>query len=216
MKRFLLGLVLLAAATAASAQLTLFENDNFDGRRYDVNRGVDNLGNTVFNDTASSAVIRRGTWELCEDAYFRGRCVRLGPGRYPSLGNMGLNDKVSSARDMSDWGATPPPRGQAWGGGARAILYSQPGLAGRSFVIDSNVVRNLGNTGFNDRASSLRVEQGYWMFCSDQDFGGTCLTFGPGAYPQLPAALSNRISSGRRISSDYPYRQNPDWGRGRR
>ena len=27
------------------------------------------------------------------------------------------------------------------------------------------LLRDLGGTGFNDRASSLRVEQGYWMFC---------------------------------------------------
>jgi hypothetical protein len=73
------------------------------------------------------------------------------------------------------------------------------------------VVRDMGNTGFNDRASSLRVEQGYWMFCSDANFEGRCLTFGPGDYPQLPGGLDNRISSGRRISSNYPYRQNPSW-----
>jgi hypothetical protein len=210
MRRIALGLVLLAAATAASAQLTLFENDNFDGRRYDVRGAVDNLANSGFNDTASSVVIRRGTWQLCDDAYFRGRCVTLKPGEYRSLGSMGMNDQVSSARELGSYGAAPA-QGGAWGGGARAILYSGPGFGGRQFVIDNNVVRDLADTGFNDRASSLRVEQGYWMFCSDRDFGGNCLTFGPGEYPQLPAPLANRISSGRRISSNYPYRQNPNW-----
>jgi hypothetical protein len=91
------------------------------------------------------------------------------------------------------------------------VLYSAPGFEGRSFVIDQNVVRDLANTGFNDRASSLRVEQGYWVFCSDANFEGQCMTFGPGEYAELPHSLSNRISSGRRISSDYPYRQNPNW-----
>ena len=41
-------------------------------------------------------------------------------------------------------------------------------------------------------------------------------TFGPGDYPELPGDLQKRISSGRRISNDYPYRQNPTWnGTGR-
>ena len=64
---------------------------------------------------------------------------------------------------------------------------------------------------FNDRASSLRVDRGYWIFCSDADFRGECRTFGPGEYPVLPPELDNRISSGRRISNDFPYSQNPNW-----
>jgi len=212
MKRIALTLCLLALAGAANAQLTLFENDNFQGKRFDVRGAIDNLGNTGFNDMASSVVIRSGSWQLCDDAYFRGRCVTLQPGEYPSLGNMGLNDRISSAREIGGYGG-PPPQGGQWGGGARAVLYEGPGFNGRQYVIDQNVVRDLGNTGFNDRASSLRVEQGYWLFCSDANFEGQCLTFGPGDYPQLPGQLNNRISSGRRISRNYPYRQNPNWGR---
>lgn len=212
MIRIALAIVLMALAATASAQLTLYENDNFQGQRFDVRGAVDDLANTGFNDIASSARIRSGTWQICDDAYFRGRCITLQPGEYPSLGNFGLNDRVSSAREIGGWGPAPS-QGGTWGGGARAVLYARPGFEGRSFVIDSNVVRDLANSGFNDRASSLRVEQGYWMFCSDANFEGRCRTFGPGDYPQLPPSLDNRISSGRRISSEYPYRQNPSWRR---
>ena len=45
---------------------------------------------------------------------------------------------------------------------------------------------NLNTTGFNDRASSLRVQSGYWIFCSDSEFRGECRTFGPGDYASLP------------------------------
>lgn len=210
MIRTALAIALVAVASTASAQLTLFEHDDFRGQRFDVRGAVDNLANTGFNDVASSASIRSGTWQLCDDAYFRGRCVTLQPGDYPSLGSMGMNDRVSSAREIGVYGP-PPSQGGNWGGGARAVLYARPGFDGQSLVIDRNVVRDLGNTGFNDRASSMRIEQGYWMFCSDANFEGQCMTFGPGDYPQLPPALNNRISSGRRISSQYPYRQNPDW-----
>jgi hypothetical protein len=210
MRRIALALATLALAATAHAQLTMFENDGFQGRRYDVQGAIENLANSGFNDTASSIIVRSGTWQVCADAYFRGRCITLKPGQYPSLNNMGMNDAVSSAREIGGWGGAPP-QGAAWGSGARAILYSEPGLRGRDFVIDNNVVRDLANSGFNDRASSLRIEQGYWMFCSDADFGGNCLTFSPGDYPRLPPELNNRISSGRRISERYPYRDRPNW-----
>ncbi len=217
MKRTALALALLAATTTASAQLTLFENDNMNGRRFEVRGSVDNLGNSGFNDVASSAVVRQGTWQLCDDAYFRGRCVTLQPGEYRSLGSMGLNDKVSSAREIGNIGQEPSQgQGGNWGGGVRAVLYGRPNFQGGQYVIDSNVVRDLNNSGFNDRAGSLRVERGYWMFCSDANFEGQCQTFGPGDYAELPGSLQNRISSGRRISNDYPYRQSPNWQGGNR
>jgi hypothetical protein len=72
-------------------------------------------------------------------------------------------------------------------------------------------VRNFDGTGFNDRASSMRVEQGYWIFCSDADFNGYCRTFGPGDYPNLPPDPNNAISSGRPISSNYPSKNAPEW-----
>jgi hypothetical protein len=50
-------------------------------------------------------------------------------------------------------------------------------------------------------------------FCSDADFQGTCRTFGPGDYPNLSRGLDNKVSSGRRISNEYPYKGRPNWTR---
>jgi hypothetical protein len=216
MKRTLIFIaLLLGAASASAAELTLFGRPDFQGRRFRANDSVVNLGRTDFNDRASSVIVRDGVWQLCDDAYFRGNCVTLEPGRYSSLRQIGLNNRVSSARELTDWG--PPPgagRGDgSWGRGARAVLYSNPGFHGARYVIEGNYLRNLGNTGFNDRAQSLRVEGGYWLFCSDADFQGICRTFGPGSYPNLPGALNNRLSSGRRIAEAYPYNGPPNWGR---
>jgi hypothetical protein len=212
LKRILIAIPLLACASMASAELTLFEHDNFAGRSVTATDGIDNLANSGFNDRASSVVVRRGTWQLCDDAYFRGRCVTLKPGDYPSLGQIGLNDRVSSAREIGGWGPAPgPAAGAGWGGGARAVLYSNPNFQGDRYVVEGDAIPNLGNTGFNDRAQSLRVERGYWIFCSDAAFGGNCRTFGPGSYPDLGPALDNRVSSGRRISNDYPYNAPPNW-----
>ena len=98
------------------------------------------------------------------------------------------------------------------GGGPDAVLFSNPDMRGQRFVIDGDYLPDLANTGFNDRAQSLHVGRGYWIFCSDAQFQGRCRTFGPGDYPQLGWALDNKVSSGRRISNDYPYSGRPNWG----
>ena len=302
----LVTLLAAIAATAASAQqITLYEHDNFAGRTLSATDTVQNLANTGFNDRASSAVIRGGRWQICSDAYFRGNCVTLGPGNYTSLREMGMNDRISSVREIDRRGNAGAPaegaivlydgndfsgrpfalngpvsnfassgfndRAQSaevrsgtwlvcgdadfrgpcvelapgrypnldmlsnrissarmirsdstasaggWGGGrnTRVVLYEAPNFGGRTFTIDSNYVANLGNTGFNDRASSVRVERGYWIFCSDANFQGECRTLGPGDYAQLPSGLNNRISSARRISDEYPYNSAPNWHDGR-
>jgi hypothetical protein len=86
------------------------------------------------------------------------------------------------------------------------------GLKGRTFAIDASGVPNLRRTGFNNTASSLRIESGYWIFCSEADYQGECRTFGPGDHKSMPSGFNDRISSGRRLSSNYPYRNDPNWG----
>ena len=218
-KTALIAGLLLCSTAASAAELTLFSQDGFRGRRLQSFETITNLGNTDFNDRASSVVVRDGTWQLCDDAYFRGRCVTLQPGNYPWLREIGLDNRVWSARVFGSWGRPPgPPHdGGGWGGDgrARAVLYSNPDFRGEQFVIDGNVLPDLANSGFNDRAQSLRVERGYWIFCSDAGFRGTCRTFGPGSYASLGWGLDNKLSSGRRISNDYPYDHNPNWDRRR-
>ena len=195
-------------APPAAARVDLFDGYQFDGRMYSINGTVTNFSDVGFNDRAQSMIIRDGNWQVCENSDFGGACQTYGPGRYPNLGV--LAGRISSIRSA---GGGPVPESGGWGTGSRASLYEGPNLSGRSFVIDSEVVANLSNTGFNDRAASLRVEGGYWIFCSDANFGGECLTFGPGDYPTLPWGLNYKISSGRRVQGNYPYTQNPTWQR---
>jgi Beta/Gamma crystallin len=202
----------MASAGTASANATFYQGDNFGGREFTVSQTVSNFDRTGFNDRARSAVVTSGQWEICVDAEFSGNCQVLGPGRYPDLG--GFAGRVSSARPVSS--ASAHVRGEyrsRQGGGARATLYEGRNLSGQSFDLGSGTMANLDGTGFNDRASSLRVDSGYWVFCSDANFGGECRTFGPGDYATLPSGLNNMISSGRRISDDYPYSQSPAWQR---
>lgn len=296
---------LFAAAAAVAGEIILFEYPDFGGRRITLRGAVSNFDPSGFNDRASSMVIRDGYWELCTDAYFRGRCATFGPGEYRGLAPQ-FTDTISSAREIGGPPGPPPgliigggggsPRIELWerreyggrsivltsgvpdferigfndradaavvyggvwrlceheglggqcrdfgpgryndlgylggkvssaaivgagGGGAwvpagrpHAVLYEYPGFGGRSFVIEGDVVSNMGRTGFNDRASSIRIEGGYWMFCTDAFFQGTCRTFGPGEYASLPWDITDKISSGRRIHEHYPYNAPPTWG----
>ena len=86
---------------ALASQLTLYEREGFGGQFFSTDRPVGNLRGSGFNDSASSAVVTGDSWEVCDDARFGGRCVVLRPGRYPSLVSMGLNDRISSVRDLN-------------------------------------------------------------------------------------------------------------------
>ncbi len=92
----------LLVAGQAMAQVTFYEGEGFRGRAFAANRQVDNFANIGFNDRASSVVVDRGRWEVCEDAGFHGRCVVLRHGSYDSLRGMGLDNRISSVRRVAD------------------------------------------------------------------------------------------------------------------
>jgi uncharacterized protein YcfJ len=92
------ALAIAAFATQASARIIFYENESFGGRSFSTSRQVGDFERQGFNDRASSVVVLSDRWEACQNARFGGRCVVLRPGRYPSLGAMGLDDRVSSVR----------------------------------------------------------------------------------------------------------------------
>lgn len=88
------------SAQAAQAQITFYEGDGWRGRAYTANGQVRDLDRIGYNDRASSVVVERGRWEVCEDANFRGQCMVLRKGSYDSLRGMGLNNRISSVRPV--------------------------------------------------------------------------------------------------------------------
>jgi len=88
-------------ATQAAAQITFYDGEGYSGRSFTTSKSMDNLERRGFNDRASSAVVARDRWEVCEDAGYRGRCMVLRPGSYPSLEAMGLGDRISSMRILA-------------------------------------------------------------------------------------------------------------------
>ncbi len=100
--RPLLGIAAVAFAAHASAQITFYEGEGFRGRTFAANGEVRNFERSGFNDRASSVVVERGRWEVCEDARFNGRCVVLRRGSYDSLRGMGMENRISSVRRVDE------------------------------------------------------------------------------------------------------------------
>lgn len=98
-----LALATLALATHATAQVTFYEHEGFNGRSFSTDKQVKNFERAGFNDRASSVIVLNGQREVCADVMFSGRCVVLRPGRYPSLAAMGMNDRVSSVRMLGQY-----------------------------------------------------------------------------------------------------------------
>jgi hypothetical protein len=83
-------------------------------------------------------------------------------------------------------------------GAADLVLFADSEFQGRplNVVID---LRQLGTLNFNDRASSVVVENDAWVLCTEEDFSGKCVTLEPGSYPSLEAlGLDDTVTSVRR------------------
>ncbi len=99
-RKSILMAAVAACIGAASAEIIFYENENFSGRTFRTGQRVQNFQNHGFNDRASSALVLQERWEVCQDAKFKGKCIILRPGRYHDLAAMGLNDRISSARQV--------------------------------------------------------------------------------------------------------------------
>ena len=88
----------LVLATQAVAQVTFYEGEGYRGRAFSTGSQVTSFDRTGFNDRASSVVVERGRWEVCEHEKFQGRCVVLRRGSYDSLRALGMENSISSVR----------------------------------------------------------------------------------------------------------------------
>ncbi|MFN3229581.1 MAG: beta/gamma crystallin-related protein [Asticcacaulis sp.] len=169
--------------------ITLYEHADFQGRSITLTRDEFDLTSRGFNDAASSAIVNGPAWELCDDAGFRGQC-RIVSGRVSNFGGLGLNDRVSSARDArgNSGGGRPEPSRDT------ITLYEHDDFQGRSITLTREEF-DLNSRGFNDAASSVRVSGGAWEVCDDAGFRGNCRIL-TGSVRSLGAmGLNDKVSS---------------------
>ena len=170
----------LAGGPRGDRGLILHDNTGFTGEAVRIDSAVSSMSDARFNDKASSIQVLGGSWELCSDGNFRGRCEVV-TGDVGDLRAIGLGNNISSVRPAGRRGGRGDgaggPRGDRPGTGydrgAPIVLYSQENFRGEARSFDGNV-QNLSRAGFNDRAESVRVNRGVWLLCDDANFGGRC------------------------------------------
>ena len=92
---------------------------------------------------------------------------------------------------------------------AGITFYEHDGYRGQAFTTERQV-QNFDRFGFNDRASSVVVDNGRWEVCTDERFGGSCAVLRRGSYDSLSAlGLNDRISSVRPVSRTARYDNEP-------
>ncbi len=205
-----LAVASVALSCQVAADVTLYEHDGYQGRSFVTERTVNNLERFGFNDRSSSVVVagnRWERWEVCEDRRFRGRCVILRRGEYPSLAAMGLNDRVTSVRAVSrnarydDERYAPAPPAAPPAQKSQVVFYENEGFEGRSFTAETPIA-DFRRSGFNDRASSVVVRGARWEVCDSIGYAGRCVVLRPGQYASLSAmGLNDRVSSVRAVST---------------
>jgi hypothetical protein len=77
--------------------IDIFPGADFRGRPMRVERDTESLER--FSDQASSVIVHEGTWQLCTQAAYEGRCRTFEPGRYASLGGR-LDNNVASVKQI--------------------------------------------------------------------------------------------------------------------
>ena len=205
------GLALVAAG-AQAAQMTIYGQEGFRGKSYNL-RGNANLADINFDNRVSSIVVHTGTWEVCTEADLRGRCETLGPGEYPDLHR--LNDRIESMRVIDRH--TLGDRGSAYYGGRYddrsrdsyadrgngVEIWSQPNFQGKHIRLRDRETHDLTPHGMQDQASSIVVHEGTWEFCTQPGFRGSCVQLQRGTYATLEQELNHRVESVRRVDRDY-------------
>ena len=181
------------APLPVTASVTFYEREGFGGRSFITRESLANLEPSGFNNRASSLEIVGASWKVCEAAEYGGRCVVLPPGRYPSLAEMGMNNRISSAQELLAVAPVAPP--PAMPVAASVTFFEREQFGGRSFTTQERI-GNFERFGFNDRASSAEVFGTSWQVCDDVQYGGRCVVLPPGRYPSLSTmGMNNSISS---------------------
>ena len=81
-----------------------------------------------------------------------------------------------------------------------ATIFIDDDFRGRSLTLNRGI-RRLGQSGFEDKISSIGIRSGVWLVCSDDDFRGRCVT------PDRPVGRLSAIGMEDNVSSIRPLRR---------
>lgn len=209
MKSFFKTTLAIAAMVATSqtfAQVSFYQNENYEGATFTTDRPVENFRQFGFNDKATSVIVVGKLWEACDRPRFGGNCTVLRPGQYPSLTAMGLTQRVASVRTVDSNQRINEkryaPAAAAAPSNAQVIFYANENFQGQSFTAQSQI-DDLTSFGFDNRASSAMVLGDNWEICENIQFSGRCVVLQPGRYASLVSmGMEDRVSSIRNLAAN--------------
>jgi hypothetical protein len=99
MHKILAAAVLCSASCAACAgDITLYTRAHLGGPAITLHEATADLDPLGFNDKTSSVVVHKGTWQVCAEKHYKGKCIILKEGEYAEL--KGFDNMISSAREI--------------------------------------------------------------------------------------------------------------------
>lgn len=174
--------------------IVVYRDDGYRGPSLTFNSAISDLRQSGLNDQISSMRMR-GPWTACSDANFRGQCQTF-TGDVDSLRAFGLNDRISSLRPGRFDGGDGGGPGGGWGNTSITVFVDA--LYRGASQTFTGEIPNLGNSGLNDRISSMRL-RGAWEVCTDAYFRGRCEVIREDVWNLDQRGLNDRISSMRPV-----------------
>ena len=198
--------------TAASAvgysppRIQLFEAPGFRGRTMALDQSSPSLDGSWGLTIASSAIVSGGTWEVCTEYNYGGRCQALPPGQYNDLGAQ-LNYRIVSARALElnrpvPVVAPPPPPVQTTIG---PFTFSLPSAPVAAPVAVAPPPRSPQSPSWNDERFRIEVY-------TETDFRGTAWTVDADLDNLRNTGFNDRIRSMRIYGGNWEACENRDFG----
>ncbi len=147
--------------------ITVFEDRNFRGDAATYQSNQSNL-NSRFNNRISSIRVGNGeTWQICDQANYRGQCVNV-TGEESDLGQNNWDNRISSMRRVSGgWNPGNPGNGEAvnppsWAVGTFYGTASNGTQITLNISNNGSITANIGgsvNYGWYQRGNMIRVNE---------------------------------------------------------
>ena len=196
--------------TYTPPRLQLFDGRDFRGRVTNIEQSVADFDQGINRiGSPASAIVTGGTWEVCTDFNYGGRCQALPPGQYNDLGSQ-LNYRIVSARVLDQprpqpvQPIAPPPPTAVQVDPVAAIIGAIAGGVIANQNQNNGPYQPYQPSGPNDRG---RIE-----VYSEGDFRGPSLNIDGDISNLRNSGFNDRIQSMRIFSGNWEACEDRDYG----
>ncbi|XP_067396032.1 beta-crystallin B1 [Emydura macquarii macquarii] len=175
-----------------SLQITIFDQENFQGKQMELTNECQNLGERGF-ERVRSVIVGTGPWVAFEQSNLRGEMFILEKGEYPRW------DTWSNSYRSDYFRSLRPIKMEA--DGHKISLFESADFKGNKMEIQEDDVPSLWAHGFRDRVGSVKVSNGTWVGYQYPGYRGYQYLFERGDFRHWNewSAFQPQIQSIRRI-----------------